>query len=81
MNMDSMTLRQLLNPELVVPVVMAIAGAIIAVTAVIAVQWRKVRQADFDASLKNDMLNRGMSADEIERVVKASSRSTHGHHP
>jgi len=78
MNMDSMTLRQLLDPELVVPVVMAIAGAIIAVTAV---QWRKVRQADFDASLKHDMLNRGMSADEIERVVKASSRSTHGHHP
>lgn len=33
----------------------------------------RVRQAEIEAALKQDMLNRGMSADDIERVVKASS--------
>ena len=61
------------TPDVLETAVVAIAGAIIAVTAIVAVQWRKVRQADFEASLKHDMLNRGMSAEDIERVIKASN--------
>ncbi len=34
------------------------------------VRWRK---SELDASLKQEMIARGMSADEIERVLKAKS--------
>jgi hypothetical protein len=33
--------------------------------------WRKVREAEQVAALKQSMVERGMSADEIERVLKA----------
>ena len=46
------------------------------------VQWRRLRQAEIEAtlyraeletSLKKDMLNRGMSAEEIQKVLQASA--------
>jgi len=33
--------------------------------------WRKVREAEQLAALKQSMVEKGMSADEIERVLKA----------
>ena len=35
--------------------------------------WRKVRKHEIDADLKRDMIARGMSADEIERILAARS--------
>jgi hypothetical protein len=35
---------------------------------------QNVRQAELDASLKQEMLQRGMSADDIVRVIEARSR-------
>lgn len=35
--------------------------------------WRMHRRTEIEAALKQDMLNRGMSADDIERVVRASA--------
>ncbi len=50
------------------------------VTGIIAGCWQEVRRTDILAALKQDMLNRGMSADEIRTVVEAglkrSSRKT-----
>jgi hypothetical protein len=40
----------------------------------LSLQWRLHRRTEIEASLKQDMINRGMSADEIERVLKASMR-------
>jgi len=40
--------------------------------AFLTVQWRWHRRTEIEASLKQDMLNRGMGADEIERVLRAS---------
>ncbi len=37
-------------------------------------QWRKVRVAAYNARLKQLMIERGMSADEIERVIQADGR-------
>jgi uncharacterized membrane protein YciS (DUF1049 family) len=37
------------------------------------VQWRKIRIAEMEATLKQQMLDRGMSADEIVRVLSTSS--------
>jgi len=47
-------------------------GALIAIVAIIAAHWSEVRRAEADAVLKQDMLQRGMTADEIERVLRAS---------
>ena len=41
----------------------------------VAYYWHKVRKAELEASLKQEMIQRGMSADEIVRVIQASSRS------
>jgi hypothetical protein len=35
-------------------------------------QWRLHRRTEIEASLKHEMISRGMSADEIERVLRAS---------
>ena len=40
---------------------------------VIATAWQKVARIRADADLKQSMIERGMSADEIERVLKAKS--------
>jgi hypothetical protein len=37
----------------------------------IAVEWRKARQAQIEADLKRDMIQKGLPPDEIERVLKA----------
>ena len=51
----------------------ALCGLIIVVVYIAATNWRKCRQHQLDVSLKRDMLDRGMSADEIERVLGAKS--------
>ncbi|HVK17710.1 MAG TPA: hypothetical protein VM533_12240, partial [Fimbriiglobus sp.] len=40
---------------------------------IIAPNWRKARQAEAEALLKRDLIAAGFSADEIERVVRATS--------
>jgi hypothetical protein len=50
-----------------------VVGLIIAVTAIIVSNWRRVRQLDIEGTLKQDMLQRGMSAEDIERVIRASA--------
>ena len=35
--------------------------------------WRKVREAEQTAALKQSMVDNGMSVDEIERVLKAGN--------
>lgn len=42
------------------------------------VEWRKVQQARIEMDLKREMVQKGMSAEEIERVLKASA-SPHLH--
>ncbi len=37
--------------------------------------WARLRQAEIDARVKQDMLARGLSADEIERLLATSSSS------
>jgi hypothetical protein len=41
-------------------------------------QWRCHRRTEIEAMLKQDMLSRGMSAEEIERVLKASMSGWRG---
>jgi hypothetical protein len=48
-------------------------GLLIGLSAVLAGIWRSARVAELEANLKQQMLGRGMSAAEIEQVLKASS--------
>jgi|SRR5262245_38195512 len=68
--LDEMFAKQ---PGLFIPVLAIVCGTIIAVVAIIAHEWRSVRVRDLDAALKQDMLNQGMSPEDIERVLLASS--------
>jgi hypothetical protein len=57
------------------PIFLALAPAtLIPVTAIVACCWGKAHRASLDASLKHEMLQRGMSADEIVMVIQAGSR-------
>jgi hypothetical protein len=49
-----------------------LAGTGIAVTAIVSGTWRKVRQTEDNNALKQSMLDRGMSADEIATVMRAA---------
>jgi hypothetical protein len=67
-----------LNGGEVIGFTAVVGGLAIAIIAVIAGSWASVRQAEvrgrmaeYDAALKQDMLARGMSAAEIERVLAA----------
>jgi hypothetical protein len=61
------------SSELIGLVVIGI-GAICAILGIIFafyLQWQETRRAEIAAALKQDMLNRGMSADEIRIVLDA----------
>lgn len=45
--------------------------AITVVGTVLAVQWRKLKSQELEADLKAEMIQRGMTVDEIERVMAA----------
>jgi len=56
---------------------LAIGGfLLVAAIAVIAKAWRLVRRSEIEADLKREMLARGMSADEIVRVLEAGTSDT-----
>jgi hypothetical protein len=48
------------------------AGVLIVAVASLAKAWSRVRTVEAETALKQDMIARGMSADEIERVIRAS---------
>ncbi len=53
-----------------------VAVFICVMTIIIARYWCKIRQADNLAKLKSDMINRGMSAEEIRAVLEVGTQSS-----
>ena len=51
-------------------------GPLIAIVAIITGGWRSVRVAELEASLKQQMLDKGMSAADIEQVMQANQKSS-----
>ncbi len=47
---------------------------VLGIASIIGVVWYKLRKAEIDASLKQDMLNRGMSAEEIKTILEAADK-------
>ncbi len=62
--------------ENLVPLLAILCSAVVAVVWVIAAYYRAVQVADLDTSLKMEMIQRGMSADDIELVLHAQSDRT-----
>lgn len=50
-----------------------VAIVIISIVPIVSSYWSQTRRAEIDAELKLRMLEMGMSAEEIERVLKAKS--------
>jgi hypothetical protein len=53
-------------------------GAFVAVVSVIAFNWRRTKEAGYNARLKQLMIERGMSGEEIERVIVADPSTEAG---
>jgi hypothetical protein len=62
------------NPEALIPITLFGGGALVGIVAILAHQWRAVRRTELEVALKQDMLRRGLSVEEIERVLRASER-------
>lgn len=58
---------------LAIPIIAIICGSVIAIAAIITIQWRKTRTAAYEARLKQIMIERGMSASEIDMILRATS--------
>jgi hypothetical protein len=61
------------DPALLIPTASIVCTALVFVVWIIALSWKRVRQLDIEAALKKEMLDRGMSAADIERVIGAST--------
>jgi hypothetical protein len=54
--------------------IVAVFGLSIPILAIVKDYLVRVREAELDANLKQEMLQRGMSAEEIRMVIEARSR-------
>jgi hypothetical protein len=59
------------NPGEIIGLAAVIVGPLIAITAIISMHWRRVRIAEIEGVLKQQMLDKGMTAAEIEQVMRA----------
>jgi hypothetical protein len=53
----------------------AVVVIVCSVTATIAQAWQKVRRGEQEMALKQEMLRRGLSVEEIERLLRAGTRT------
>jgi hypothetical protein len=57
--------------------IIAIAGGLlVGLVVMIADYWHRIRKAEIAAKLKHDMLDRGMSAEEIRIVLEAGTKKS-----
>jgi hypothetical protein len=63
------------NVWVLIPLAALVGWSLVEMVSRITQQWRRVRIAEIEASLKQQMIERGMSASEIERVLHASRDS------
>jgi hypothetical protein len=73
------------NPWLVAVAEIAIASLVGVEVGIVCISFdvyrRKVRLAQFDFDLKRDMLQRGLSAEDIRTVIEACRPAVSGHDP
>lgn len=68
-----------LQPEqlaLLLPILVIVLGSLVAIISVTSYQWRRLRERDHDTQLKLQLLERGLSAEEIATIVAANGDAT-----
>jgi hypothetical protein len=60
---------------LIVSLTALVCVATVIITAVVAPQWRRVRQTEAETRLKGELVAAGYAAEDIERIVRASAQS------
>ena len=60
-----------------IPITFIVTGMLAGLIVALSVQWRLHRRTEMELGLKQEMLARGMSAEDIERVIKAGASSSH----
>ena len=63
-------LQYLVNP-FGIAIVAIVFGCLAGICGSIATAWQRVRRAEIDAMLKHRMLEQGMSADDIKKVLES----------
>lgn len=61
------------NPALIIPVIALSGAAVVFAIWIVAHYWHGIRRQELESAMKQDMLNRGFGADEIQRVLGASA--------
>ena len=61
------------TPDALIALVMPVTFVLIILGVTIAIQWRKVQQAKYDAELKLRMIERGFTAEDIKTVISTST--------
>jgi hypothetical protein len=74
-------MHDLLKSEYAIPIVAIVSGCSVGICATISASWRRIRQAEINAALQHKMLEQGMSADDIKKVLEAGSQETSGSKP
>jgi hypothetical protein len=72
-------MSELLNkfePGELIGLVTITGGMLVGLVATIMALWHEHRKTEINAALKQDMLNRGMTADEIRIVLDAGTRNS-----
>ena len=69
-------LQQLFDGPAIPILFVVTAMAVVVIVTVLANQWRRVRIAETEATIKARMIDRGFSPDEIERVLRAGVQQT-----
>lgn len=67
------------DPALLVPIILGGLGILAGIVIPVAIQWRIVRVTEENNLLKQALLDRGLSPEEIALVLNAGSRSGSGH--
>ena len=69
------------NPRDIIPIISVIGGVIFLTTIIVTSHWASVRRTEIknrlreaELALKQEMIERGMSADDIIRVIDAGQR-------
>ncbi|MFL5328301.1 MAG: hypothetical protein ACJ8C4_05260 [Gemmataceae bacterium] len=60
-----------LDGEAVIGLAAVLGSFVVGIVAILGYSWQKVRRSETDAALKQDMLNRGMTAEQICAVLDA----------
>ena len=64
-------LANITDGVLILIIIPIVGGVLIAITAILTDAYRKIQRDDMTATLKMEMIQRGMSPEDIERVLAA----------